>query len=48
MNNSKLFNVAVVGINGEKISEGNGPSKKKAEQMASKHALIKLKVIEDC
>lgn len=48
VNNSKLFNVAVYDINNEQIGLGNGSSKKKAEQMASKDALIKLKIIDEC
>ena len=43
----KLFIVAVVDLEDKIISEGHGSSKKKAEQKASKIALIKLGVIDD-
>ena len=47
LENERNFLVGVLDINGEIISEGCGNSKKKAEQMAAKNTLIKLKVINE-
>jgi ribonuclease III len=41
---NKLFTVAVV-VNGERYGLGSGRSKKFAEQMAAKEALIRLKIV---
>lgn len=43
----RTFTMCVEDPNGDIISEGIGRSKKKAEQLASKNALIKYKVIEN-
>ena len=43
--NKKNFKVEVLDINGNKISEGEGKTKKKAEQNGCKNALINLKII---
>ena len=45
--NERIFTMAVLDINGDIFTQGEGTSKKKAEQSASKLALIKLNVIED-
>lgn len=42
----KVFHVAVV-VNGNQMGSGLGKSKKEAEQLAAKQALIKLKIIND-
>jgi ribonuclease-3 len=41
---NKLFTVAVV-VDGERYGLGSGRSKKIAEQMAAKEALIRLKIV---
>ena len=43
----RTFTMCVEAPNGDIIAEGIGRSKKKAEQLASKNALIKYKVIEN-
>ena len=42
----RIFTMCVLDINDEIIAEAKGKSKKKAEQLASKYALIKLGIIE--
>ena len=43
----RIFTMCVLDINDEIISEAKGKSKKKAEQLASKYALIKLGIITE-
>jgi ribonuclease-3 len=45
--NDRQFTMCVLDIEGEILTEGTGKSKKKAEQMASKNALIKFGVISE-
>ena len=47
INNQKIFTVNIRDHEGNILAEGNGTSKKRAEQSASKNALIKLGIIED-
>ena len=42
----RTFTMCVMDVDGDIISEGTGRSKKKAEQLASREALIKFGVIE--
>ena len=43
----RRFIMAVVDANGDNVAEAEGKSKKKAEQLASKRALIKYGVIDE-
>ena len=45
--NDRQFTMCVLDTEGEILTEGTGKSKKKAEQMASKNALIKFGVIDE-
>lgn len=47
INNQKIFTVNIKDHEGKILAEGNGTSKKRAEQSASRNALIKLGIIED-
>lgn len=44
-NHNRVFNVSVSNIEGEILGYGTGGSKKKAEQNASKEALVKMNII---
>ena len=47
INNQKIFTVNVLNHKQEILAQGNGTSKKRAEQSASRNALIKMGVLED-
>lgn len=47
VNNQKIFTVNVLDPKGEILAQGNGTSKKRAEQSASRNALIQLGIVED-